>query len=174
MGKAAENERRGVVRVWAVVGPQRAGKSPTIGILTSQGIEGRTNKRDVLLRGGGYLRIWAFRQSLQERRREPEAFIAAVARKAREPRYLNVLVALRSDEVNGLPRADGYLRAFWNAGWALQSLVLLEWDNRSIDYEAYARFGVPTLCMANTEALFQDTGRHAELVGHVRNHFGWA
>ena len=165
------------VRLWAVIGPPDAGKSSTIGTLAGFDGRGAGGKRDILLRGGGWLRVHAFRQSVQEAKLDPQASLDRTVTNARRQQgwgitaWYNVLLALRSDSVNGLPEADEYLRHYVRNGWVIESLALLDIPD---DYEKYARFGAPTAAVRDTKANTKETASRPWVFGEVRNHFGWA
>lgn len=59
------------IRLWAVLGEGSTGKSTVIGSLISQTGRGPSKFRDILLRGGGRLKVHVRRQSLQEANRSP-------------------------------------------------------------------------------------------------------
>lgn len=165
------------VRIFAIIGPDKAGKSTIIRRLTSQSERGAGGTRDVLLRGGGYLRIEAFSQSIQEADVSPENFIAKHEKTAsnREARqffsYYNMLIALRSDHVNGKPIAKDYLSFFVKNGWILESIVLLSIVD---EFDEYASFGVPVLESEHALEYAAEEKSRGWLLGQVRNHFGWA
>jgi hypothetical protein len=173
-----------VIRLWAVLGGPGVGKSTTVGHLA--GDFGRGNNglrrgrggglRDILLRGGGYLTIHPRRQSLQEARKTPDDSVREIANlSARAVRqggnihsaHFNVLLALRTDRPGGMPAADDYLSHFVAQDWLIESLALLSPTKR--DERVYKLFGAPTCYVYESTAL--DIG---EMVGQVRNHFGWA
>ncbi|MES4993878.1 hypothetical protein ABVB70_26660 [Agrobacterium radiobacter] len=164
------------IRVWAVVGPHNSGKTSVIGALTSQK-SGRGYARDILLRGHGWLYMHAFSRSVQEANRTEELSIhkieaAAVASHARHPiAFYNVLLALRSDQYRGLNPGHKYLAAYANAGWELQSIILLEDED---EYKNYARMGVPTAIISNTVSDTANPASRNWVFGAARNHFGWA
>lgn len=166
------------VRVWAVIGPGNSGKSSTIGALISQTGRGPGGRRDILLRGGGWLVVNARRQSVQEANRDPGREMQRVEDEARTAlrargtfAYHNVLLALRSDRVNQLPLADEYLREFVQRGWELVSLVLLGEPDQ---YERYAHFGVPIAHLPEAAEHTAEGLKRNWVFGAVRNHFGWA
>ena len=165
------------IRLWAVVGPNNSGKSSTIGALVSQTGKGRGGIRSVLLRGGGWLYLHAYRQSIQEAgmsipdsidRFEKIANIASVSHGAS---YLNLLLALRSDSIGGLPTADGYLKEFVRNGWELSALALLDCPT---EYDRYARFGAPMCDVRDASTMTAVALERNWVFGQVRNHFGWA
>jgi hypothetical protein len=165
------------IRLWAVIGPPNSGKSSVVGAMVSQSGRGRGGARDVLLRGGGWLYIHAYRRSVQEADRSP-AFSADKIEKAaasldqKTPiAYYNVLLALRSDSIGGHPTAAGYLSHYVRSGWDLQSLILLD---MSAEYWRYARFGVPTYDLQNSTELTANSLQRNWVFGQARNHFGWA
>ena len=166
------------VRVWGVIGPQNAGKSSTIGALVSQQGRGAGGARDVLLRGGGWFRLYAFRQSVQERGDSVERCIERFnalrggASRGSNVGYLNLLIALRSDSISGLPEGDEYLLEFLKHGWEIASLALLGTGDAL--YERYGRLGVPTCAIDNAVDLAADSLHRNWLFGQVRNHFGWS
>jgi len=77
------------------------------------------------------------------------------------------LLALRTDRVRGLPTADEYLSHFVAKGWLIEALALLSPTSR--DEHVYKLFGAPTCYVYDSTDL--DIG---QMVGQVRNHFGWA
>jgi len=168
------------VRLWAIVGEGSSGKSTTIGSLISQLGRGSGGFREVLLRGGGYLRIYARRQSLQEAKRSPDTVIRETQVLVRDLEKrrgisidsLNLLLAIRSDNVNGLPRASKYLSHFVKAGWLIESLVVLDYEGKK--HIPYYDFGAPLYELYESSELVRDKSKHHWLVGQVRNHFGWA
>ena len=114
---------------------------------------------------------------MQEAKRSPERSVEQILKTAEnlashQPMAnFNVLLALRSDICNGLPKADHYLAHYIRAGWELQSLILLD---RMNEYDRYARFGAPTALIDNsTEVLLKERQRNW-VFGAARNHFGWA
>ena len=182
------------IRFWGVLGRGSAGKSTVIGHLMSRfgaGLNGvdpnKTAMRGrVLLRGGGYLTFYLRRQSVQEANIGIKEIIDIVnselERQQRESptvtaSYLNVLLALRLEGINRLPTARRYLNHFVQQGWSIESLVLLN-PVPADDY--FHRFGAPILNVYRPDRpsrLPHSTARGAQIgtvVGHVRNHFGWA
>jgi hypothetical protein len=165
------------IRLWAIIGPSDSGKSSTIGALISQSGKGPGGLRDVLLRGGGWLRIMALRQSLQEAKQKPESVSEKFSKAAHKQErntafaYYNLLIALRSDQVNGCPIADEYLSHFVEAGWEIQSLVLLEDE---IEYGRYIAFGAPLALIPKSAKMTSNQLERNWVFGQVRNHFGWA
>jgi hypothetical protein len=132
--------------------------------------------RDIPLRGGGYLNIYPRRQSLQEAGKTPQQAAKEIAREsARVQRrvnirsgYFNVLLAIRTDRFHGLQRADDYLSYFVSQHWQIESLALLTPDRR--DEDVYWRFGAPVCYVYDSNTAYSIV----QLVGQVRNHFGWA
>jgi hypothetical protein len=170
------------VRVWAILGDPGTGKSTTIRYLISQQTTGPGNIRDILLRGGGYLRLYASRRASQEARKSPEDVIKLIKEKGRRlthgrPRlsicWLNVLMALRFDAANGCPPGHQYLSTFVEHGWLLESLVLMNYRDQD-RREFYHDFGAPTLDLLDSTRMARDPSQHAWMVGQVRSHFGWA
>lgn len=165
------------VRVWGVIGPPGAGKSSVIGALISQSGQGGGGARDVLLPGGGWLYLNAFRRSLQEAQRSPEVAAEKILKAARTCQsrgifaFHNVLLALRSDNQTGFPIAAEYLRFFIKIGWEIQSLILLE---ESSDYNLYARFGAPLALIESSAEMTSIPLRRNWVFGMARNHFDWA
>jgi hypothetical protein len=168
------------VKLWAILGDPRTGKSTIIGNLVSQTTRGPGGFRDVLLRGGGYLRVFALRQACQEARRSPEALVGLIAeralglmrsRPAISVSRVNVLLALRFAETNGYPPGHQYLSFFVQHGWSIESLVLLNYEDR---HEFYHYFGAPTYDLLDSARLLQNPFHREWIVGQVRNHFGWA
>ena len=164
------------IRTWVLVGPPKSGKSSTIGALISQTGRGGGGKRDVLLRGGGFLRIEAYRQSVQEAKVTPGDYIKYRISAARSQQrkaafsYRNLLIALRTDNVNGLPVGSIYLSEFVKAGFLIESVVILCPN----EYDEYATFGAPTCEIDTATDLARVPGHRGWLFGYVRNHFGWA
>ncbi|MDR3505132.1 MAG: hypothetical protein P4L52_02705 [Acidocella sp.] len=85
--------------------------------------------------------------------------------------FHNILLALRSDNLTGLPIAEEYLQHFVAIGWGIQSLVLLEEKN---EYDRYARFGVPLALIENSAEMTSIPLQRNWVFGMVRNHFEWA
>lgn len=169
------------IRLWTIIGEGATGKSTTIGHLISQTGKGSGGFRYVLLRGGGFLQIYARRQSLQEAKRSPDAVLADTKRLIRtvENRRgfpiesLNLLLAIRSENnVNGLPPASEYLARFLKAGWSIESLAVLNYEGKK--HAQYYDFGIPTCEVYETASLVREKSNHQMMVGAVRNHFGWA
>jgi hypothetical protein len=170
------------VRIWAILGDSKTGKSTVIGGLTSQSGKGPGGIRDILLRGGGYLRLFARRRACQEGRKSPEQIVHAINSEARRlmngrPRisvcWLNVLLALRFDEDKGCPAGHEYLTHFVRQGWQIESLVLMNYRDED-RREFYHNYGAPTLDLRDSRALVQNPLHRGWVVGQVRNHFGWA
>lgn len=168
------------IRVWAVIGEGGSGKSTVTGGLVSQLGPGKTHPRRILLRGGGHRLVHARRQSLQEARISSRKFIDDMRKAAKilQRRHklvlsdFNVLVAIRTDRMNGFPPAKDYLSDFVRDGWSLESLAVLNYDERS--HGVYYAFGAPTLAVRDSSVLASKPVNHQRLVGQVRNHFGWA
>lgn len=165
------------VRVWAVIGGHNAGKSSVIGAMVSQPTGGPGGRRDVLLTGGGYLEIHAFRKSIQESLRSPNVAINKIVSAARKKQqksifsFYNVLIALRSDSYKTLPTAETYLEEFIKAGWIIESLVLLDIPK---EYHRYVKFGAPTCEIEHSTHLTAESRSRNWIFGQARNHFGWA
>ena len=165
------------IRLWAVIGEQASGKSSTVGALMSQTKKGRGGARDILLRGGGWLLVHCYRQSVQEARRSPDLSIEKALKPAnrlngRYPiTYFNLLIALRSDICNGLPKADHYLARYIQAGWESRSVILLDLMK---EYDRYARLGAPTAIIDNTKEVLLKERQRNWVFGQARNHYGWA
>jgi len=173
------------VRVWAVLGDSDAGKSTTIGHLTSRLNQGPVGIVKVLLRGGGYLHIYGKKMALQEAEVYPDdettpaidqkGFMTNINDRAAELQhnptisagYFNILIALRFNQVNNYPCGLDYLSSFVEKGWSIESLVLL--SPTPEQQEEYGRFGAPTLSVDNSRNIEIN-----HMVGQVRNHFGWA
>ncbi|MGY3487492.1 hypothetical protein ACVW1C_005375 [Bradyrhizobium sp. USDA 4011] len=168
------------VRLWAILGEGTTGKSTVIGGLISQTGRGPGGPRHILLRGGGTLELNARRQSLQEAKRSPEKVVRETLELARKLQrrkgisigYLNLLLAIRTDSINGLPRASDYLSHFVRSGWSLESLIVLDYLERRD--ALYFDFGAPLYPLVNAAKLARDRSQHEMLVGRARNHFGWA
>jgi hypothetical protein len=133
-----------------MLGDDQTGKSTIIGHLISQLGMGGGGFRWVPLRSGGFLQVYARRQSLQEAKRSPDQVIKDARLKGRNLdksygisiNWLNLLVAIRTDTTNKLPKADEYLSNFVSTGWIIESLVLLgKYDERR--YPTYSAFGAP-------------------------------
>lgn len=131
--------------------------------------------KEVPLMSGGYLYVLGRRQSLQEANKSVAAAVKMFqpemrgnARKASAitSQYFNILFALRTDRINGLPLAHEYLTQFIKRGWKLESLVVLS-PTRS-DLAVYRRFGVPTCYLDKNDV------DRLQMIGRVRVHFGWA
>lgn len=173
-----------VIRLWAVLGAESVGKSTTIGHLIGhfgKGANGIDPKRGddftkILLRGGGILYVFARRQSLQEAEKsekQTETDMLNRIKKLRntnpaiEPAFINVLLALRTDRFQSMPRAEVYLTHFVRRNWQIESLAVLNPTSR--DHKLYHRFGAPICYINNPKKI-----GIARTVGRVRNHFGWA
>jgi hypothetical protein len=172
------------VRIWAILGEQSVGKSTTIGHLIGDFGRGRGGLRpapgglrQVLLRGGGYLTVYARRRSWSEARQTPDQVIRTIKQQNSQlenrpnPRinagYFNVLMALRTDRLGTFPIAADYLSRFVALGWTIESLALLSPEDR--DVALYHRFGAPICYIYDSREI-----QIAWMVGQVRNHFGWA
>lgn len=168
------------VRLWAVIGEGATGKSTVIGNLVATLGKGPGGFRLVPLRGGGHLQINARRQSLQEAKRSPADVLKDTERTIKTLQkkrgfsigYLNLLLAIRTDRINGLPPASEYLSHFNKAGWSLESLVILGYDGKK--HFQYYDFGAPTLEHPDSPEMVLDRSQHHWLLGPVRNHFDWA
>ncbi|MGO7634458.1 hypothetical protein [Rhizobium johnstonii] len=164
------------IRVWAVVGPHNSGKTSVIGALISQK-RGLGHASDIMLRGGGWLHIHGFSRSIQEAGRTETKSIqkienAALSSSARQPiAYYNVLLALRSDIYNGFNKGHHYLAAYVQAGWELQSVILLDIPK---EYRTYARMGMPTAIIEDSTANTAYAPYRNWVFAEARNHFGWA
>jgi hypothetical protein len=147
------------IRLWAIIGPDKSGKSTTIGHLAysvpvrygtpSHGINlARGDIRRVMLRGGGYLTVFTIPQSVQEYPDPPltpDAVGEWVESEARtlqdqlngqrlehiEAGWFNVLMALRRDSRAVYPAAHGYLSHFVQRGWLIQSISLVGADKHA-------------------------------------------
>jgi hypothetical protein len=167
------------IRLWAIVGEGSTGKSTVIGNLISQLGRGSGGFRHVLLRGGGYLQVYARRQSLQEAKRSPDNVIRETQKLVRDLEKkrrisvgaLNLLLAIRSDSINRLPPASEYLSRFVQSGWKIESLVVLDYEGRK--HHLYYDFGAALYELYDSAELLQDKSQHQWVVGQVRNHFGW-
>lgn len=180
------------VNVWAIVGDSDAGKSTLIGHLTAQ--FGATNNPNglrsgpasrpytVLLRGGGFLRLWSRKMALQEAGWSPEFAVAAISKRIlrhqRNATAGNILIALRDVDTNGLPEGCKYLTYFQSQGWTIKSLVLLQ---NIKSPSAYLSLGAPVCFMDPSEQIKAEqftpqlfSEQIAHRVGHIRNHFEWA
>jgi hypothetical protein len=168
------------IRLWAILGEGSTGKSVTIGGLISQTGRGPGGFRYVLLRGGGGLELYARRRSLQEAKRSPEDVVRDTLELARTLQtrkkisigYLNLLVAIRTDSINGQPLAREYLSHFVRSGWSLESLIVLDYSESK--HLLYFDFGAPVRRIVGASEMARDRSQHHVLVGHARNHFGWA
>jgi hypothetical protein len=168
------------IRVWGILGESDSGKSTVIGHLISQLDKGPGGFRIVPLRGGGYMEVYARRQSLQEAKRAPgqviEDTLALIQNEERKHRkaicFLNLLLAIRTDVINRLPSAVDYLSEFVRAGWSVESLVVLGYEDKK--HSRYYKFGTP-ICEAYSASEYAaDLKQRHLLLGQVRNHFGWA
>jgi len=179
------------IRVWAIIGGQNSGKTTVIRhlissyILTEDNVVQVSKKRardyaNVLLRGGGTLKLFVRVKSLQEgddkTRYTPQEFIDLVHKEAKNigdtkdasirPFYFNVLVSIRSDvDVKGYPPAYSYLSKFESVGWQLESLVLLgpegEPDSgghytKKFAAPLHGRFGAPVLFVHDSRRYLKD------------------
>jgi hypothetical protein len=166
------------IRLWTVIGPANSGKTSTIGALVSQS-KGAGGARDILLRGGGWIRIFAYRQSVQEAGKTPEDeakrinLIVSKIKRVR-PSYVNFLLALRSDSFQGLPQGDAYLNHFVTLGWRIESIVLLGKDMEHPSFNHYADFGAPIAEMLKSGDWLKNDLERNWVFGQARNHFGWA
>jgi hypothetical protein len=184
------------VRVWAILGDANAGKSTMITHLASIFGKGETNKREggssagrgdgdhtLLLRGGGYLKIWKRKMALQEARLLPAEFVAFIEKRAKataetkpkiSPEYYNVLIALRHTAHLSFPAGHEYLSHFASVGWKLESLVTAP---PTTNFDLYLKFGVP-VCRLIEKSDGEDTKANRVPIGwragQIRNHFGWA
>jgi hypothetical protein len=172
------------IRMWAVIGAKGVGKSVTIGHLMGEfgrgenGLKPPSNSgvKEIPLRGGGYLDVLGRRQSLQEAGKPPQEFATRIEAMSRRndqsnpnivSQYFNILFALRSDRKNNLPLAEEYLSYLLKRSWHLEKIVLLSPGSR--EERVFRRFGVP-ICY-----IYESNDRDvSDLVGQVRNHFGWA
>jgi hypothetical protein len=168
-------------RVWGVIGKGNTGKSTVIGNLISTLGRGAGGFRHIRLRGGGYLYVYARRQSVQEANRSPQQVVADAVRNAGTVQrnsgiaisYMNLLMAIRSDAgINGHPAATVYLSDFVKAGWTTESLALTDEDEK--DRSPYYEFGAPFCEVADATTWVRGPSSHQWLVSQVRNHFGWA
>jgi hypothetical protein len=170
------------IRIWAVIGAGNVGKSTTIGHLAGDFGKGQGGlrqtlggKREVLLRGGGYLTVFSWRVSRQDAGQSPDETVKFLKRQSSQfdgdrpiaSACFNVLVALRTDRRGNLPVAAEYLSHFVRQGWIVESLALLSPTDR--DEDLYHRFGAPTCYVYGSRDI-----KIAWMVGQVRNHFGWA
>lgn len=172
-----------IIRVWAVLGAGGVGKSTTVGHLAGNFGRGQNGLRrgrggglkEILLRGGGYLTIHPRRQSLQEAGKTLEKSLKIIKSESGRAQpnanihsaYFNVLLALRTDQVGELPTANVYLSYFVDHGWQIESLALLS-PTRN-DERTYRHFGVPTCYVYDSKEIDIN-----DMVGQVRNHFGWS
>jgi hypothetical protein len=86
--------------------------------------------------------------------------------------HLNLLLAIRTDSMNGLPPAYEYLSHFAKQGWSLESLIILDYNERK--HRLYFDFGAPVCSIVDAAEMVHDRSQHQLLVGQARNHFGWA
>lgn len=132
------------------------------------------------MRGGGYLTVLAFRRAMQEAEWTMEYAVKRILGKAHDLQnerptismnWVNVLLALRlhaSDvDPQAYPAAHKYLSYFVQQGWQLQSLVMMSADSQ-MEYH-YHRFGAPIYYN-----YWSTSAEIAQMVGQVRNDFGWA
>jgi|JI7StandDraft_1071085.scaffolds.fasta_scaffold233266_2 GTPase SAR1 family protein len=180
------------VNVWAIVGDSGAGKSTMIGHLTAQ--FGATKKPNglrpgparkhytILLRGGGFLRLWSRKMALQEAEWSPEFAVGEISnhilRHHRGATSGNILIALRDVDSNGFPEGHEYLNYFQSQGWTVRSLVLIQ---KTEDPSEYWSVGAPVCFMNSAEQLKPEpdnlqafSEQIAHRVGRIRNHFEWA
>jgi hypothetical protein len=172
------NRQQPTSRIWAILGEQSSGKSTIVAGLSSHSSGGPVTFRDVLTRGGGFLRILAFRQSLQEAKITPDKLLIKISKKCVEleragitPSFVNVLIALRLQPARGCPGGASYLNELTRAGGKVEALVVLNYEDR---YENYHDFGAPVCCITDTESYLRKEHHRGWLIGQVRNHFGWA
>ena len=171
------------IRIWAILGAGSVGKSTTIGHLTGDFGKGQGGlrqtlggKREILLRGGGYLTVFSWRVSRQDGRQRPEDTVSFLKRQSSQfdtsgrpmaAACFNVLLALRTDRKGNFPVAAEYLSHFVRQGWMIESLALLSPTDR--DEVLYHRFGAPICYVYGSRDI-----KIGWMVGQVRNHFGWA
>lgn len=183
------------IRVWAVIGEASTGKSSIVRNLASikqtykprkdedtilPGGSGHTSH--IMLRGGGFIEMYASSQSLQEAGKSPSNFITKHLQKAREKQsqriyqYYNILIALRAENgISKLPSADQYLIEFIKVNWEIQSLILLQGlESSTAEFKKYAHFGAPLCEIENSTEFLQDEPKRNWVFGQARNHFGWA
>jgi hypothetical protein len=171
------------IKLWVVAGNANSGKSMTIGHLMGNfgkgpdGLKSGTTvgPREIPSRGGGYLNVFGRRQSLQEAKKTVADAIRIFESQARSEsrksptivlQSFNVLLALRTDRINKLPPAYEYLTRFIDRGWQLERLAIL--SPTPADRAVYRRFGTPTCYLDK-----RDVDR-LQMIGRVRDHFGWA
>jgi hypothetical protein len=180
------------VNVWAIVGDSDAGKSTIIGHLTAQfgttknpnGLRSGPASRPytVLLRSGGFLRLWSRKMALQEAGWSPEFALSEISKRIlrhqRGARSGNILIALRDVDTNGLPEGHEYLKYFQSHGWTINSVVLIQ---KTENPHEYLSVGAPVCLMNSAELLEPEHGnlqafseQIAHRVGRIRNHFAWA
>jgi hypothetical protein len=101
--------------------------------------------------------------------------IAAIARRPNgAPFAINILSTLRFDAIRHqspaltCPSGAEYLRAWAGVGWSLEALVLMSPD-RGGARDFFGDFGAPTAWIYDSRKM-----PLSEMVGSVRNHFGWA
>ena len=168
------------VRLWTIIGEAQTGKSRAVRELASLPTTGGADLKDVLFRGGGYLRISHKRMAWQEAKRSPAESVAdirarigfAERRLGASPFAINVLSTLRFEPIEhagkSCPEGKAYLQAWISEGWSLESIVLMSPDPHG-GQDVYGNFGVPTLWLY--ESRKRDV---SQMVGLVRSHFGWA
>lgn len=170
------------VRLWTILGEAQTGKSRSVRELASLQLRGgRPTFSDVLLRGGGYIRVYAKRMAWQEDKKMPADSIREIERKIavltrrlkRKPVAVNVLSTLRFQPIihsSGLtcPAASKYIEAWQDKGWSVESLALMSPDPAGAD-DHYGELGAPTAWLYESRTM-----RIGEMVGTIRNHFAWA
>lgn len=83
-----------------------------------------------------------------------------------------MLLAIRTDPINRLPRAYNYLSHFVRSGWSLESLIVLDYEKQK--HRLYFDFGAPIFPLVDARKMASDRSQLTVLAGQVRNHFGWA
>jgi hypothetical protein len=170
------------VRLWTLLGESQTGKSRSIKDLASRHSGGPPGFTDVLLRGGGYLHVFAKVMAWQENRKTPAQTVAEINQKIQtragrlgghQPAFMNVLSALRLEPLEHAPGviypgAAEYLAHWVEQGWTLESLALLSPDPGG-SHDSLSAFGSPTAWIYDSRELAV-----GQMVGTIRNHFGWA
>lgn len=166
------------VRLWTIIGEANTGKSTTVKELAGLPATGAATFKYVPLSGGGLLNIYAKRMAWQENKKTPEQSVEEikdkcgrlVGPKRHKPFYINVLSVLRFEAITHpdgtvCPSAYEYLRHWADAGWSIESLVLLSPGIGARD--SYGTLGVPFVEVDSAALAIPD------MVDRVRAHFGW-
>ena len=163
-----------MIRFWVVAGEDSTGKSTTVGHLIGQTKRGFAGSRLVRTKGGGYLSVYARRQSRQEANHAPFIVVKDIKKIAEgfSGPYFNTVLAMRINAYNGQPDAMTYIKHFVDSGWEIQSIALLMPDAPQV--HSFVQFGVPVLAASDALIVTDAHRKHGWTSGLVRSHFGWA